>query len=73
MPKFMKLVGNDTSYAPLVNLVQDISLFLVFNMALAAILKNKLLEYFPAIFGRYMGGGADFSLNRFILSNQPRN
>ena len=30
-----KLVGNDTSYAPLVNLVQDISLFLDFNMASA--------------------------------------
>ena len=66
-----KLVGNDTSCALLVNLVQQISLFLVFNMTLAAILKNKLLEYFPAIFGRYMG--AYFSLNMFILSNQSRN
>ena len=38
-----KLVGNDTSYALLVNLVQEISLFLVLNMVLEAILKNKLL------------------------------
>ena len=35
-----KLVENDTSYAPLVNLVQEISLFLVFNMALAAIFEK---------------------------------
>ena len=63
-----KLVGNDTLCAPLANLAQEISLFLVFNMALAAILKNGLLKYFPAIFGRCMG--AYFSSNRFILSNQ---
>ena len=62
---------NDTSYALLVNLVQEISLFLVFNMVLAAILKHKLLQYSPAIFGRYMG--AYCSLNMFILSNQSRN
>ena len=66
-----KSVGNDTSYVSLANLVQKISLFLVFNMALAAILKNRLLEYFPARFGRCMG--AYFSSNRFILSNQSRN
>ena len=63
-----KLVGNDSEYAPLVNLVQEISLFLAFNMALAAILKNGLLKYFPATVGRCMG--AYFSSNRFILSNQ---
>ena len=62
------LVGNDTLYAHLANLVQEISLFLAFNMALAAILKNGLLTYFPATFGRCMG--AYFSSNRFILSNQ---
>ena len=50
-----KLVGGNTLYAPLANLVQEISLFLVFNMALAAILKNRLLEYFPATFGKSMG------------------
>ena len=50
-----KVVGNNTLYAPLANLVQEISLFLVFNMALAAISKNSLLEYFPAIFGKSMG------------------
>ena len=66
-----KLVGNDTSYASLANLAQEISLFLVFNMALAAILKNRLLEYFPTTFGRDMG--AYFSSNRFILSNQSIN
>ena len=66
-----KLVGNNTLNTPLANLVQDISLFLVFNMALAAILKNKLLEYFPATFGKSMG--AYFSSNRLILSNQSRN
>ena len=52
-----KLVGNDTLYAPLAKLVQDIiSLFIVFNMALAAILNNGLLKYFPTTFGRCMGG-----------------
>ena len=66
-----ELVGNNTLYAPLANLVQEISLFLVFNMALAALLKNRLLKYFPATFGESMG--AYFSLNRFILSNQSRN
>ena len=55
-----KLVGNDISYAPLANLVQQISLFLVFNMALVAILKKRLLEYFPATFGKDMGGGLFF-------------
>ena len=67
-----KLVGNDTSYAPLVSLVQEIPLFLVFNIVLAAILKNKLLEYFPVIFGRY-AFFFFFFFNRFILSNQSRN
>ena len=62
-----KLV-NDTLYAPLANLVQEITRFLVFNMALATILNNGLLKYFPATFRRCMG--AYFSLNRFILSNQ---
>ena len=52
MPKLDKI---DTSYAPLANLIQEISHFLVFNMVLAAILKNRLLEYFPATFGRCMG------------------
>ena len=33
-----KLVGNDTLYAPLAKLVQEISLFLAFNMASVAIL-----------------------------------
>ena len=66
-----KLEGNNTLYAPLANLVQEISRFLVFNMALAAILKNRLLEYFPATFGKSMG--AYFSSNMFILSNQSRN
>ena len=47
-----KLVGNDTLFASLANLVQEISLFLVFNMALAAILKNGQLKYFPATFWR---------------------
>ena len=65
-----KLVGNDTLYAPLANLVQEISLFLVFTMALAAILKNGLSKYFPATFGRCMRLGAYFSSNTFILSNQ---
>ena len=51
----LKLVGNYTLYAPLANLVQEISLFLAFNMALAAILKNGLLKYFPATFGRCRG------------------
>ena len=63
-----KLVGNDPLYAPLINLVQEISLFLAFNVALAAILKTGLLKYFPSTFGRCMG--AYFSSNRFILSNQ---
>ena len=45
-----KLLGSDTSYAPLANMVQEISLFLVFNMALA-ILKNGLLKYFPTLLG----------------------
>ena len=67
----LKLVGNNTLFAPLANLIQEISLFLVFNMALAAILKNRLLEYFPATFGKSME--AYFSSNRFILSNQSRN
>ena len=71
MSVMQKSIGNDTSYAPLANLVQQRSLFLVSNMAVAAILKNRLLEYFPAIFGRDMG--ANFSLNRFILSDQSRN
>ena len=66
-----KLEGNDTSYAPLANLVQEISLFLVFNMALVAILKNRLLKHFPAIYGKSMG--AYISSNRFILSNQSNN
>ena len=66
-----KLVGNDISYALLANLIQEISLFLVINMALAAILKNGLSKYFPATFGRCMG--AYFSSNRLILSNQSRN
>ena len=65
-----KLVGNENLYARLVNLVQEISLFLVFIMALAAILKNGLL-YFPATCGRCMG--AYFSSVRFILLNQSRN
>ena len=39
-----KLVGNDALYAPLANLAQEISLFLAFNMALAAILKNRPLK-----------------------------
>ena len=55
MSVMAKLVGNNTLNAPLANLVQEISLFLVFNMALAAILKIRLLEYFPAIFGKSMG------------------
>ena len=63
-----KLVENDTLCAPLANLVQEISRFLVFNMVLAVFLKNGLLKYFPATFGR--GMGAYFSSNRFILSNQ---
>ena len=50
-----KLVGNNTLNAPLANLVQEISLFLVFNMALAAILKNRLLEYFPPLLGKAWG------------------
>ena len=62
-----KLVGNDTLCAHLANLVQEISLFHAFNMALAAILKKGLLRYFPATFGRCMG--AYFSSNKFILSN----
>ena len=63
-----KLVENESLYAPLANLVQEISRFLVLNMALAAILKNGLLKYFPAIIGRCMG--AYFSSNKFILSNE---
>ena len=35
-----KLVGSNTLYAPLANVVQEVSLFLVFNMALAAVLKK---------------------------------
>ena len=66
-----KLVESNTLYAPLANVFQEISLFLVLNMALAAVLKNRLLEYFPATFGKSMG--AYFSSNRFILSNQSRN
>ena len=46
-----KLVGDDTSYAPLVNLVEEISLYLVFNMVLAASLKNGLLKYFWEVHG----------------------
>ena len=65
-----KLVGNETSYAPLVNLVQEISLFLVFNMALAAILKNRLLEYFPATFGRCIGGLFFVQMRSFCQINQ---
>ena len=50
-----KLVGNDTLYVPLANLVQEISHFLVLTIALAAILKNGLLKYFPAISGGVWG------------------
>ena len=50
-----KIVGNDTSYAPLANLVQETSLFLVFNMALTAILKNTLLGTFPPFLEAYGG------------------
>ena len=50
-----KLVGNDSLYVHLANMVQEISLFLVFNMALAAILKMGYQNTFPPLLGGAWG------------------